>query len=238
MIVRINKFLADAAIASRRKCDDLINKGIVTINGLVATNGQKVDTTKDKVFVSGREVTPAEEFEYLVLNKPVGYITASSDDHGRKTVIDLLPQELKKKRVYPVGRLDYDSRGLILLTNNGQLTHRIIHPKHHIEKEYIVTVSGNIDLKVVEGLSRGVDIGDYETKKAGVSQIEKNKLKFILKEGKHRQIRRMCAVMGLLVTDLQRVRIGNILLGSLKEGSFRKLEKKEIENLQELIGLI
>jgi len=235
MKVRINKYLANAGVAARRKCDELIAKGTVTVNGVTATNGQKVETDTDVVKLSGEIVNSSEKFLYIMLNKPAGYITANTDDRGRQTVIDLLDEKLKRKRVYPVGRLDYDSRGLVLLTNDGQLAHRIIHPKHHIEKEYVVTVSGTPDAEKIAQLRTGVFIGDYTTQPARVKQESTNQLRVTLTEGKHRQIRRMCVAVGLFVKDLQRVRIGIIKLGGLKEGCFTDIPA---DQMQELIATV
>lgn len=231
MLVRINKYLADSAVGSRRKSDDLINSGLVRINGKIAMTGQKINPETDDVEVSGKIVTPIKDLIYLVLNKPVGYITTSYDEHGRKIVLDLLPNNLKDKRVYPVGRLDYDSRGLLLLTNDGKLTYKITHPKHHIKKEYLVKVRGKLSGETIKSLNNAVDINGEKINTASVSIVSDDYLRFVLYEGKNRQIRKMCDSVGLEVLDLQRIRIGNIKLDNLPEGKYRFLSQTEIDSL-------
>lgn len=239
--VRINKFLADCGVASRRICDSIINKGVVTINGVIAKNGDKVDPEKDEVRVNDKLLDYSKKDIYIILNKPVDYITSTKDEWGRKTVFDLLSPEDKKRRTFPVGRLDYNSQGLVLLTNNGEITHKITHPKHHLEKEYEVIVEGIVTEGVLQKLRTGINIGDYITRDAVVEVLEEIgerafKLKFILNEGKHRQIRLMCKKVGLGVAELKRVRIGNITLGDLKEGTYRYLNPEEIEDLTNIFA--
>lgn len=235
MLIRINKYLSQAGINSRRKCDDLIKKGLVAINGKKAVNGDKVNIDTDKITVSGRVINLDNQFVYFILNKPLNYICTVRDEMNRKTVLDLLLPEDKKRRVYPVGRLDYDSTGLILLTNDGELTHKITHPKHHWLKTYEVQIKGDVKQSQIDKLKSGVDIDGYITKPAKIEIINKTKnntlLKFQIGEGKYRQIRRMCQSVGLEISSLHRTNIGPLSLEDLKIGEYKKISKSKLHNL-------
>ena len=223
MKIRLNKFLSDSGVCSRRAADTLISGGKVRVNGITAQVGTKVDSEKDVVFVGGKKVGVSGEKVYYVLNKPVGYVTTSSDPFGRKKVIDLVP---KSPRVYPVGRLDYDTSGLLILTNDGDFTHKLTHPKFEKEKEYEVNCRIQNSEFRIDKFKEGVKL------KEGIARADKIKIlnqkgdmitfSIIIHQGWNRQIRRMCEALGLEVVSLKRVRIGDIRLGDLKEGEFKK----------------
>jgi 23S rRNA pseudouridine2605 synthase len=214
-MMRLNKFLASTGVASRRGADRLIEQGLVTINGKIAKLGDKV-SGNEKILVENQKLKSAEDKEYIMLYKPVGVVSTASDEMGRQKVVDLVKS---KSRLYPVGRLDIDSEGLILLTNDGDLALRLTHPKFHLEKEYEVTTDKNIEVRRI---------------KTGINKIirfNKNKMTLVMFEGKKRQIRLMCWEAGLRVRTLKRVRIGSLNLGDLGPGEYRNLTKQEILNL-------
>lgn len=224
---RINKYIASCGICSRRKADELISQGKVEINGQVVTDmGHKVDTN-DIVKINGKLITK-EEKVYIVLNKPKGYVTTSSDQFNRKNVIDLINENV---RVYPIGRLDMYTEGLLLLTNDGEFANAIMHPRNKIEKTYVVTTDTNITKEQIDKLKNGVDIGDYITKPAKVRIISKDKIEIIISEGKNRQVRRMCDAVEINLLNLKRIKIGNIELGKLQTGKYRYLTEEEKQSM-------
>lgn len=225
---RINKYIASCGICSRRKADELISQGKVEINGQVVTDmGHKVDIN-DIVKINGKLITKEEEKVYIVLNKPKGYVTTSSDQFNRKNVIDLINENV---RVYPIGRLDMYTEGILLLTNDGEFANAIMHPRNKIEKTYVVTTDTNINQGQIDKLKNGVDIGDYITKPAKVRIISKDKIEIIISEGKNRQVRRMCDAVEINLLNLKRIKIGNIELGKLQTGKYRYLTNKEKQSM-------
>lgn len=233
--VRLQKFMADCGVASRRKCEELIQNGKVRVNGHPAKLGDKVDPKKDVVTLRGKRlVRPGGSGPvYLVLNKPRGYVTTVHDEFGRKTVMDLVSDV--PGRIYPVGRLDRDSEGLLLMTNDGNFANAIMHPRHHFAKVYRVTVRPPVTDEALEQMRAGMDLGDYKTQPCAVTvmQTEENRvvLEFVIYEGKNRQIRRMCEAAGLEIARLKRVSIGSIKLGGLAVGKYRMLSEQEIRRL-------
>jgi 23S rRNA pseudouridine2605 synthase len=234
--MRLQKFLARAGVASRRKAEKMITNGIVEINDVVVRElGTKV-SLNDEVKVKGRIVSIKRQNIYIMLNKPTGYITSVKDQFSRKTVMDLITDI--EDRVYPVGRLDYDTSGLLLLTNDGDLTYKITHPKHEIEKIYIAEVEGFVEQKDIMAFSRGINIDGTLTAPATLEVIELKKDSSIVKikiiEGKNRQVRKMCMKVGHPVITLKRIAIGPISIGDLREGTWRNLTSKEIKILKKL----
>ncbi|HKK96212.1 MAG TPA: pseudouridine synthase [Anaerovoracaceae bacterium] len=234
--MRINKYIATAGIASRRKADDLIANGNVKVNGeTVAELGYDV-TDSDTVSVNGRVVKPEKRMVYIALNKPVGYVTTVSDDKKRPKVMDLVTDA--DVRLFPVGRLDFNTSGLLVLTNDGDLANKMTHPKHDIYKTYRALVKGIVSDKQLYKLTKGVDIGGYVTKPAKVSVVKiigKNTLiELSIAEGKNRQIRKMLKAVDRPVIELTRISIGEIKLGRLMVGGYRKLKQEEIEYLKNI----
>lgn len=234
--MRLNKYIASAGICSRRKADELIENGNVKINGaVVKTMGEQVNSG-DVVEVNGKPVDADVSRVYVVVNKPLGYITSMQDEKDRSTVAELvadIPQ-----RLFPVGRLDYNTTGLLIMTNDGELTHTLTHPRHEVYKTYLAKVAGVIsDARLVK-LRKGVDIGGFVTSPAKVKLVKQMPrhavVEISIKEGKNRQIRKMFAAVGNKVQSLHRVAIGDIRLGRLKEGHYRKLTREEIEYLKGL----
>ena len=234
--IRLQKFLADNGIASRRKCEELILQGKVRVNGeQINALGTKIDPNKDIVEYNGKQIKNSKkEHTYILLNKPIDYVTTVKDQFDRKTVLDLVKTN---KRLVPVGRLDMYTSGAIILTDDGDFVYKVTHPKHEIEKTYNVTVVGIITKEEVNKLQDGVDIGDFTTSKANVKILktdeEKNisRLQITIHEGKNRQVRRMCEAIGKKVLSLHRSKIGNISVKDLKLGTWRYLRKSEIDNL-------
>lgn len=225
---RLNKYIASCGICSRRKADELITNGRVKINDVVVTNlGEKVSDI-DVVKVDEKVLQKESRKVYIVLNKPKGYVTTNSDEYNRKNVIDLIHEDV---RVYPIGRLDMDTEGLLLLTNDGEFSNNIMHPRNKIEKTYIVTTDTNVTNDQIEHLKNGVDIGDYITRPAKVKKIGKDKIQIIISEGKNRQVRRMCEAVNINLLNLRRVQIGNITLGTLQSGKYRYLTEQEKNNM-------
>jgi 23S rRNA pseudouridine2605 synthase len=236
MIERLQKYMAKCGVASRRKCEEIIGSGRVRVNDIEITEfGYKVDLDKDTVYVDGKKISLEENKIYIALNKPVGYLSAVKDDRGKKTIIELVDV---KERIYPIGRLDYDTSGLILLTNDGTIYNRVIHPRQEVNKVYIATVKGVPTKEEMKKFSYGIDIGDYVTAPASIKILEENaqgcRLKIAIHEGKNRQVRRMCAAIYHPVISLQRISVGNIKLGDLKVGSYRYLSEMEIDYLNSL----
>lgn len=230
---RLQKFLSECSVASRRKSEELILEGRVWVNGKKANLGDKVDPKKDTVTVNGKKVTAVKDKYYIMLNKPRGYVTTMSDELGRKCVKELVSDV--GAVVYPVGRLDRDSEGLLLLTNDGEFANNIMHPRKHISKTYRVTVRSLITSAQVEQLENGVLIDGRETLPAEVHVIEKKEnrsvLEIIIYEGRNRQIRKMCEETGLEVIRLKRNAIGSIKLGMLPTGKWRELTDDEVHRL-------
>ena len=232
---RLQKFLANAGIASRRKCEELILDGKVEVNGTIVTElGTKV-SEKDIVKYNGTIVKTEEEKIYILLNKPLGYVTTAKDQFNRDTVLDLIKIN---KRIVPVGRLDMYTSGALILTNDGEFVNMLTHPKNEIDKTYNVTVKGNVTNEDTEQLQKGVKIDDeYITKPAKVKilKIDKEKnisrIQITIHEGKNRQVRKMCEAINKKVLALHRCKIGNIEVKDLKVGNWRYLTKKEVENL-------
>ncbi len=232
-MIRLNKYLASIGIASRRQIDTLISQGKFSVNNSPAQLGQQIDPEKDLIKFGEKTINPQKtEFEYIILNKPKGYLSTTRDTHTRKTILDLVKS---KNRLYPIGRLDKDSEGLILLTNDGNLAYRLTHPKFHISKTYHVTVLGRVTDSQLSQLQAGIELEDGLTKptKTRIISIGKREtvLEMILFEGKKRQIRRMCASLHLFVLKLERVAIGPIKLENLSLGKSRQLKPEEIKKL-------
>lgn len=230
-MIRLNKYIAECGVCSRRSADTLIQSGKVCVNGEIVTNlGIKIDETIDNVKVKNKIIKKENKLVYIMLNKPKGYVTTSKEQFGRKSVLDLINTNL---RVYPIGRLDMYTEGLLLLTNDGNFANEMMHPKNKIEKKYIVSVKGNITSEKIDLLKKGVDIGGYITKPAKVkSNFEKNELEIVISEGKNRQVRRMCEAVKLKVLNLQRTKIGNLELGNLELGKYRYLNKNDLEKIK------
>lgn len=226
---RLQKALAAAGVASRRAAEGLITAGRVAVNGRVVTElGTRVLTT-DRLAVDGASINRAPRYSYVLLNKPVGVLSTARDDHGRKTVIDLI---VDQQRIYPVGRLDLDSEGLLLLTNDGDLTFHILHPRHEIQREYEVWVTPDPTDEQVDRLRQGVSIGEWVSGPAQIRRRSGGTLSIIIHEGHKRQIRLMCQTVGLRVSRLVRIRLGPLTLGTLKPGESRELRPAELQELR------
>ncbi len=225
---RLNKYIASCGICSRRKADDLILQGRVKINNEVVTNLGAQVNSNDVVKVDNKEINKEEKKVYIMLNKPKGYVTTSHDQFNRKSVLDLINEDV---RVYPIGRLDMYTEGLLLLTNDGEFSNKMMHPRNKVEKTYIVTTDTKITNKKINDLRTGVDIGGYITKPAKVRILNNNRLEIIISEGKNRQVRRMCESVGINLLNLRRVKIGNLKLGNLQSGKYRYLTEQEKNNV-------
>lgn len=234
--MRINKYIANAGIASRRKADELIKAGKVKVNSKVMSQPGYDVADSDEVLVEGKPVQSTENKVYYAMNKPLGVITSVNDDRGRMTVVDIMSDV--EERVFPVGRLDYNTSGLLLLTNDGDFANRIMHPGRRVDKTYRVRVAGNISKMKISVLRAGVRLGKFKTSPARVDVITWNRHSMILEvtihEGKNRQIRRMFEAVGYPVQELERISIGNMKLGHLKPGQYRKLSKRELEYFRNL----
>lgn len=232
--MRINKYLAQCGVASRRECDRLIAEGKVTVNGRPAGLGDDV-SDGDNIKVEGRPVT-VKKNEYYLLHKPKGYLCTVSDDKGRKTVMDILGDGVG--RVYPVGRLDYDSEGLLILTTDGELAQHLTHPSNEVPKTYLVKVEGRLTEVDLNPIRSGIEIDGYVTKKCRAHIVETNKdytkVELVLREGKNREIRKMFAAIGREVTLLKRTKVGELTLRGLDRGAFRKLTPAEVEYLKSI----
>ena len=233
--IRLQKYLAESGIASRRKCEEYIEQGRVKVNNQIATLGMKVNPDINEVFFDGKKIENKEELVYILLNKPIGYVTTAKDQFSRDSVLDLVKV---KQRIVPVGRLDMYTSGALLLSNDGDFVYKITHPKHEIDKTYTVTVKGIVTDEEVEQLRKGVKIEDYITKPAKVKILKTDKekdisrLEITIHEGKNRQVRKMCEAVGRKVQALHRSKIGNIGVKDLKLGTWRYLSKQEIEYLK------
>lgn len=234
-LVRLQKMMADCGVASRRKSEDLIRRGSVKVNGRTAEIGDKVDPINDKVYVKGKRIkgTALPQKRYIMLHKPRGYVTTMNDELGRKCVAELV-QEIPE-RIYPVGRLDRDSEGMLLMTNDGRFANTVTHPQKDIYKVYRVTVKPGITDEQVSAMAGGMTIDGYKTKPCEVRIITREEgrvvLEILLHEGRNRQIRKMCQQLGLEVARLKRTAIGTVKLGMLKSGDWRDLTQKEIDKL-------
>lgn len=226
---RLQKLLSAAGLCSRRTAEEWIAAGRVTVNGAVAAVGDKADIQCDVVAVDGMPLSAAASHTYIMLHKPRGYVTTLSDEKGRKTVAELLKD--CPVRVWPVGRLDMDSEGLLLMTNDGDLTHRLTHPSHMIQKEYHVKVTGDVE-RALPVLSVPMVVDGEDMSADLVEQTGADSLTIVIHQGKNRQVRRMCAAAGLTVTRLIRVREGGLELGELKRGCWRPLNAEEVELLK------
>ena len=227
--MRLQKVLARLGFGSRRVSDDLIAEGRVTVNGEVAELGRRVDVEHDVVEVDGVIVGVKPDLVHYLLNKPRGVVTTASDPQGRPTVVELVPVE---PRVFPVGRLDADTEGLLLLTNDGDLAHRLTHPSFGVEKEYLAEVEGSPTPGVVRRLREGVELEDGMTAPAKVSLVPPSGLRITIHEGRNRQVRRMCEAVGHPVRRLVRVRIGPLADRRLKPGEWRSLTQAELRSLE------
>ncbi|NLD88411.1 MAG: rRNA pseudouridine synthase [Clostridiales bacterium] len=234
---RLQKIMSAAGIASRRSSEEMIAEGRVYVNGVVASLGDSADLDIDEITVDGRIIDRKKDKNtYIMLNKPIGVVTTMSDERGRKTVRDLTADV--GKRVYPVGRLDINSSGLLLMIDDGELTNRLTHPKHEVEKEYIVRVKGALE-EAVKSLSGEIELDGVLLKPAKVKMIRRDEeeatISIVIHEGKNRQVRKMCAACSLKVISLVRVRVGEILLGSLPKGKWRYLTESEINSIKNTI---
>lgn len=237
--MRLQKFLSEAGVASRRKAEDMIRSGLVKVNGKTAQIGDQVDPVHDKVQVAGRRVLPAATLRYLLLNKPRGYVTTTNDELGRKCVTALLDGVVE--RVYPVGRLDRVSEGALLLTNDGAFANAMMHPKHHVPKTYMVTLRPGITEAQAEQLSDGIELDGRMTAPADVRIVTREDgravVEIVLYEGRNRQIRRMCEALGLEVARLRRTAVGSVRLGMLRPGEWRDLTPQEVDGLLRAAGV-
>lgn len=236
-MVRLQKFLADCGVASRRGAEDIIKQGRVAVNGEKVTQmGVVVDENYDEVTVDGERLRTESKKMYIMLNKPAGFVSTVSDDKGRPTVMDLVSDI--SARIYPVGRLDYDTEGLLLLTNDGDITFKLTHPKNNIEKTYVAEVTGNINMETLTKLRNGVVIDGYKTSPAKVEVIGATrlgtKLEITIHEGRNRQVRKMFEACGCIVKRLERIREAGLNLGHLPRGKWRKLSESEVNMLKNI----
>ena len=238
-IVRLQKYMAMCGAASRRGAEEIITAGRVTVNGeKITEQGVKVEIGADTVKLDGKVIKPSGKLYYIMLNKPAGYVTTVKDQFERPTVIDLVATEINE-RIFPVGRLDYETEGLLLLTNDGDFTYKVTHPKHNIDKTYIAVLKGGITIKGLAQLRSGVKLDDgFVTSPAQVEMLDAENghttIKITIHEGKNRQVRRMFEAVGSKVKELQRVSIGTVELGNLPLGRWRHLTSHEINYLKNL----
>lgn len=232
--VRINKYIAQGGIASRRKAEELVLNGNVKVNGVTIKELAYKVMPDDKVTVNGTVISFENKKVYFVLNKPLGYVTTVKDQFDRPTVMDIVTDV--QERVFPVGRLDYNTTGLLIMTNDGDMAYKLTHPRHEVFKTYRALVSGYISDGKLAKLRNGIDIGGFVTSKAKVDIIRQMKnstlVEISIKEGKNRQVRKMFKAIGSSVQQLERIAIGEIKLGKLLQGHYRKLTSKEIEYLK------
>jgi len=234
-MIRLNKFLASCGVASRRHSDELIMQGKIMVNGkVVNTPGVSINERKDKVVYDGKELSLPSSFVYIKLNKPKGYICSASDEKGRKTIYELIDTD---ERLFSIGRLDYDTEGLIILTNDGNFANKVAHPSYSLEKEYQVTIEGKILESELAIMRKGAIVDGERMPSAKVKLIscdeKSSKLSVIINEGQYRQVRRMFEAIGRVIILLKRVRIGGVRLGGLSRGEYRDLR---IEELNALVG--
>lgn len=233
---RLQKYMSRCGIASRRKCEELILNGEVIVNGnIIDELGFKVDEDSDEIIFRNKVIKPERNKLYIMLNKPTGYITSVKDERGRQTVLDIVKT---KERIYPIGRLDFDTSGLILLTNDGNIYNKLMHPSKEVHKVYEAEIKGVPTKEQIERFCNGVDIGGYITSNAKLNIISikngNSKVKIVIHEGKNRQIRKMCKAISHPVISLKRKSIGNIKLGELKVGQWRFLNNEEINYIKNL----
>ncbi len=236
-MMRLQKFLANAGVASRRAAEKIIGEGRVAVNGeTVREMGVQIDENYDEITVDGEKIKNAEKKYYIMLNKPVGFVTTVSDDKGRPTVMELVSDI--SARIYPVGRLDYDTEGLLLLTNDGDLTYKITHPKHDISKTYVAEVTGNITMDTILQLRRGVVIDGQKTSPAEVEVVGATqygtKVEITIHEGRNRQVRKMFEALDCIVKKLKRTKEAGLTLGHLPVGKWRKLSESEVNMLKKI----
>lgn len=237
--MRINKYLATCGIASRRKCEELILDGQVKLNGRVIKDLATTIGPKDIVTVDGKKVTADLKHIYLMLNKPKGFVSTTSDEHGRKTVLDLAPA-FRDRRLFPVGRLDYDTEGLLILTTDGDLANRLMHPKNEISKTYIAKIEGTIEQDQIDKLQNGVILDGTKTKRCKIRLVgfdedtKMSRLEVVIQEGRNRQVRRMFDAINREVVFLKRSAIGALNLGGVTRGTYRELTKKEVDLLMRM----
>lgn len=237
--IRVQKFLSECGVASRRKSEELIMQGKVRVNGVVVSLGDRVDPKRDTVTVSGKKITKSKQHTYIMLHKPRGFITTMSDEMDRKCVAQLV--EDAPARVYPIGRLDRDSEGMLLFTNDGEFANALTHPSRHVAKTYRVTVRPSITEDQLTAITQGIMIDDRKTAPAEVRVISKEEnrvvLEIVLYEGRNREIRKMCEEIGLEVARLKRTAVGSIKLGMLKQGAWRELTEEEVRKLMIAAGM-
>jgi 23S rRNA pseudouridine2605 synthase len=231
--IRLQKVLAQAGLGSRRVAEDLIERGRVRVNGERAVLGRRVDPETDVVEVDGAQIGVKAGLVHVLLNKPRGVVTTASDPQGRSTVVELVPSDT---RLFPVGRLDVDTEGLLLLTNDGDLTHRLTHPSFGVEKEYLAEVEGVPSRGAIRRLREGVELDDGLTAPAKVSQVSDTVLRITIHEGRNRQVRRMCEAVGHPVVRLVRTRIGSLAERSLAPGEWRALTQDEVRALERAVA--
>ena len=237
---RLQKYLASCGVASRRMSEEIIKSGRVAVNGQIVTEmGVKIKIGTDKVTVDGKDITPEEEHVYLMLNKPEGYVTTAHDPQGRPTVLDLVAEV--PQRVFPIGRLDVDTEGLLFLTNDGELAYRLTHPKFAVKKVYHALVTGKPSEDKLDRMRNGLKLEDGMTKPCTVKVIRrynhKTMLEITISEGRNRQVRRMCQAIGNPIIELERVKIENIELSQVKRGQYRKLTLEELAPLMYKVQL-
>lgn len=240
MQLRLNKFLSKAGITSRREADKMIAEGRVKVNGeVIQILGYKIDDEEDCVDLDGKRVKSDKGLTYLLLNKPSGYLVTLKDPFKRPTIMSLLPQ--MKRRIFPVGRLDFDSEGLLLLTNNGELAYRLMHPRYKVRKEYLLTVKGKPDPSSLSSIKKGIYLNGKKTAPAKITQIafsqKRSHLRVEICEGRKRELRRMFEATGYRVMKLKRIKFAGLTLGKLKKGEWRYLTRKEIDLLRREVGL-
>ena len=229
--IRLNKYIAEAGICSRRKADILIDEKRVKVNGIVQTEkGITVDTDIDIIEVDNKRINVIEDKKYIVINKPIGYVTTVKEQFNRPCVLDLIKENIK---VYPVGRLDMYTSGILILTNDGEFTNKVTHPTNHVYKTYEVETKNSISDEDICKLEEGVDIGGYITKPAKVKRLEKNKITIAISEGKNRQVRKMCEAINNKVISLNRISIGSLTLNGLKQGKYKYVTKAIINKVFE-----
>jgi len=236
-MIRLNKFLAHAGIASRRKCDDLILAGLVKVNGKkIDRVGLVIDEEKDEVTFKGRRITPEKEYTYIILNKPRGVVTTAMDNFRRKTVVEMIGIP---ERIYPVGRLDYETTGVLLLTNDGELTNRLLHPSYKMSKIYRVLLDKRIRPVHLHKLRNGVELDDFITQPCKINELRiidnQSYLEIEIKEGRNRQIRKMFEHFGYEVVELERISFAGLTTAGLQPGEWRYLTKEEVRHLKERV---
>jgi len=229
MKIRINKYLANAGVGSRRNNEQDIRDGKVTVNGRPATLGEFIDPEKDVIKIGEKRVLQNNKRVYFALNKPLGVISSVRDEHDRKTVLDIVKT---KERIFPVGRLDYNSTGLIILTNDGDLMLKLTHPRYHLPKKYFVEIKGSLQQNHIDAMQKGIQLEHQVTLPTEVKRLGKNTFEITLYQGIKRQIREMCRALGLNVVTIHRTDIGPLNIGNLKSGAFRNLTNKEVAMLK------